>query len=221
VSGLPARARGERRGRGAGAGRRSAAQLSFLPHPSSPFLRPLRRHFLGAHFAEAGPDGNDIQFSNVPMIRMQYRLETLRGELELVRDAVAAGEAARRAAAAAEALARERHQEAPLHRSASVAAADPTLRRQAIVARPRATPAPPAPASGAAAAGGGGGGGGGGGVGALPAALSAARAVTAHAARALVQEEGGGGGGGGAAALLLASASAASAASAAAAPGGP
>lgn len=45
---------------------------------------PWKCHFLGPNYAEPGPEGNDIHFTNVPHIRLQYRLETLRGELELV-----------------------------------------------------------------------------------------------------------------------------------------
>jgi len=52
----------------------------------SGFEYPHKAHFLGANFAEPGPDGNDIHYSNVPFIRTQFRFEALRAELELIRD---------------------------------------------------------------------------------------------------------------------------------------
>ena len=45
---------------------------------------PFKAHFIGAHYAEAGPAGNDILMTNVPYIRLQYRNETLQAELALV-----------------------------------------------------------------------------------------------------------------------------------------
>ena len=52
----------------------------------SGFEYPHKAHFLGSNFAEPGPDGNDIHYSNVPFIRTQFRFEALRAELELIRD---------------------------------------------------------------------------------------------------------------------------------------
>ena len=91
----------------------------------SGFEYPHKAHFLGPNFAEAGPDGNDIHYSNVPYIRLQFRHETLRGELELLRDAVSEGR---------EVAEPELHlaAAAPMHRSASVAP-EATGVRQVIV----------------------------------------------------------------------------------------
>jgi len=111
----------------------------------SGFEYPFKAHFLGANFAEPGPDGNDIHFTNVPYIRTQFRLEALRGELELLRDAVAEAAAGRRAlagggatapvpAAASAASAAVAHP-AVMHRSVSTVAAEAS--RMVIVNRHR------------------------------------------------------------------------------------
>ena len=42
----------------------------------------VKRHWLGAHFEEEGPGGNDITRTNVPNIRVAYRHETLVEELK-------------------------------------------------------------------------------------------------------------------------------------------
>ncbi|PWN45503.1 AMP deaminase [Ceraceosorus guamensis] len=44
----------------------------------------LKRHWLGTHFYKYGPSGNSMAKSNVPDIRMRYREDTLREELDLV-----------------------------------------------------------------------------------------------------------------------------------------
>ena len=49
---------------------------------------PWKAHFLGPNYAEPGPDGNDVHYTNVPHIRLQYRIETLRTELELIHKGV-------------------------------------------------------------------------------------------------------------------------------------
>jgi AMP deaminase len=111
----------------------------------SGFEYPFKAHFLGANFAEPGPDGNDIHFTNVPYIRTQFRLEALRGELELLRDAVAEAATGRRAlagggatapvpAAASAASAAVAHP-AVMHRSVSTVAAEAS--RMVIVNRHR------------------------------------------------------------------------------------
>jgi AMP deaminase len=71
---------------------------------------PWKAHFLGPNYQEPGPDGNDIHFTNVPYIRVQYRFETLRGELELIDGGARAQEEEeeRMAAAAASSLALHR-----------------------------------------------------------------------------------------------------------------
>jgi len=80
----------------------------------SGFEYPHKAHFLGANFAEPGPDGNDIHYSNVPFIRTQFRFEALRAELELIRDG--ADEATNYSSAAAAS--------AKLHKSVSVIASE-------------------------------------------------------------------------------------------------
>ncbi|EPQ28490.1 uncharacterized protein PFL1_03793 [Pseudozyma flocculosa PF-1] len=44
----------------------------------------IKRHWLGPNFQEAGPRGNVVAKSNVPDIRLRFREETLREELELI-----------------------------------------------------------------------------------------------------------------------------------------
>ena len=51
----------------------------------SGYEAPFKAHYIGTAFAEAGPAGNDILMTNVPYIRLQYRMETLHAELALVR----------------------------------------------------------------------------------------------------------------------------------------
>lgn len=50
----------------------------------SGFEAPFKAHWLGPHYTLPGPAGNDINFSNVPYIRTQYRKETLDAELSLL-----------------------------------------------------------------------------------------------------------------------------------------
>ncbi|XP_072321679.1 AMP deaminase 3 [Eucyclogobius newberryi] len=47
-----------------------------------------KQQFIGKNYPKEGPEGNDIQRSNVPQIRMAYRYETLCNELSLLVDAV-------------------------------------------------------------------------------------------------------------------------------------
>ena len=44
----------------------------------------IKRHWIGHHFEEQGVEGNDLEKTNVPDIRINYRQETLNTELELV-----------------------------------------------------------------------------------------------------------------------------------------
>ena len=44
----------------------------------------IKRHWIGKDFEKAGIDGNDVEKTNVPNIRINYRYETLSTELELV-----------------------------------------------------------------------------------------------------------------------------------------
>ena len=52
----------------------------------SGFEYPYKAHFLGPSYADRGPAGNDIDSSNVPYIRLQYRMETLDQELALLEE---------------------------------------------------------------------------------------------------------------------------------------
>ncbi|KAM9352449.1 AMP deaminase 3b isoform 2-T2 [Symphorus nematophorus] len=49
-----------------------------------------KKHFIGSNYLEDGPEGNDIQRTNVAQIRMSYRHETLCNELSFLVDAVKA-----------------------------------------------------------------------------------------------------------------------------------
>ncbi len=44
----------------------------------------IKRHWLGPNFQLPGPRGNVVAKSNVPDIRLRFREETLREELDLV-----------------------------------------------------------------------------------------------------------------------------------------
>lgn len=45
----------------------------------------IKRHWIGKHFEKNGIEGNDQEKTNVPDIRINYRYETLKTELELVK----------------------------------------------------------------------------------------------------------------------------------------
>ena len=45
----------------------------------------IKRHWIGKHFEKEGIEGNDLEKTNVPDIRVNYRYETLKTELELVK----------------------------------------------------------------------------------------------------------------------------------------
>ncbi len=54
----------------------------------SGFEYPFKKHFLGdSYFEHPKPQGNNIELTNVPMIRSMYRYETLCGEFKFLRDA--------------------------------------------------------------------------------------------------------------------------------------
>lgn len=64
-------------------------------HPLSAVLNLLdclqeKKHFIGSNYLQDGPEGNDIQRTNVAQIRMAYRHETLCNELSFLVDAVKA-----------------------------------------------------------------------------------------------------------------------------------
>ena len=68
----------------------SAADMAELARNSvlqSGFEYPYKVHWIGTNYAQGGPDGNDIALTNVPHIRLQFRLETLQQELTSLRDA--------------------------------------------------------------------------------------------------------------------------------------
>lgn len=90
----------------------------------SGFEFPFKAFFIGENFAEPGPRGNDIFLTNVPNIRLQYRLETLRSERALI-------------AAGARAAAERRHPTSMASSSAAAAAAVTTA-----PAKPVATTVP-------------------------------------------------------------------------------
>lgn len=50
----------------------------------SGFEHPFKCHFLGDTYFEAGPDGNNILFTNVPNVRVRFRHESLLSELRVV-----------------------------------------------------------------------------------------------------------------------------------------
>jgi AMP deaminase len=45
----------------------------------------IKRHWLGKNYAKPGVEGNDVEKTNVPDIRVNYRDETLRSELEMIK----------------------------------------------------------------------------------------------------------------------------------------
>ena len=60
----------------------------------SGFEHPFKTHFIGQSYMEPGPLGNDIIFTNVPYIRLQYRVESWRAEVALVQEGASQQEAA-------------------------------------------------------------------------------------------------------------------------------
>ena len=67
--------------------RLSSTDLSELARNSvlqSGFEYPFKAHWVHHEYAKPGPFGNDIKKTNLPIIRLQYRLETLREELALL-----------------------------------------------------------------------------------------------------------------------------------------
>jgi AMP deaminase len=57
------------------------ARMSVL---QSGFEAPFKRHWLGANYTSEGPAGNDINLTNVPSIRLQFRKECLDAERALL-----------------------------------------------------------------------------------------------------------------------------------------
>lgn len=50
----------------------------------SGFEYELKKHWIGHHFNAKGVDGNDLEKTNVPDLRVCYRFETLQTEIELI-----------------------------------------------------------------------------------------------------------------------------------------
>lgn len=62
------------------------AELARNSVLQSGFEYPFKAHWIGANYAEPGPDGNDISLTNLPLIRTQFRLENWAGEVALLRE---------------------------------------------------------------------------------------------------------------------------------------
>merc|ERR1712183_682305 len=56
---------------------RNSVIMSSFPHE-------YKQYWLGPHYMEEGPEGNDIRRTNVPDVRVSYRHETLEAELSMV-----------------------------------------------------------------------------------------------------------------------------------------
>jgi AMP deaminase len=56
---------------------RNSVLMSGLEHP-------IKQHFLGEEYFAEGVHGNDIECSNVPDVRVQFRFETLQEEKKFV-----------------------------------------------------------------------------------------------------------------------------------------
>ncbi|BFZ14415.1 hypothetical protein BsWGS_17454 [Bradybaena similaris] len=50
----------------------------------SGFVHQVKQHWLGPFYQQEGPSGNDVTRSNVPDIRIEYRYDTLVGELKSI-----------------------------------------------------------------------------------------------------------------------------------------
>ena len=67
----------------------SSADMAEIARNSvlqSGFEYPLKAHWIGAEYAIPGPEGNEISLTNLPNIRLQYRLETLKEEVRLLEE---------------------------------------------------------------------------------------------------------------------------------------
>jgi len=58
---------------------RNSVIMSSFPHE-------YKKYWLGPHYMEEGPQGNDIRRTNVPDVRVSYRHETLEAELSMLFD---------------------------------------------------------------------------------------------------------------------------------------
>lgn len=69
----------------------SLAELARNSVKQSGFEMEIKRHWLGQHWYLPGAEGNDINKTNVPNIRLAYRHQTLVGELEMIKGKSIAG----------------------------------------------------------------------------------------------------------------------------------
>ena len=60
------------------------AELSRNSVLQSGFEYPFKAHFIGTEYAIPGPEGNEITLTNLPNIRLQYRIEVLSEELKML-----------------------------------------------------------------------------------------------------------------------------------------
>jgi AMP deaminase len=67
------------------------AELARNSVLQSGFEYPFKARWLGEDFAQPGPDGTRIEQTNLPYVRLQFRLEVLREELQLLGVGVAEG----------------------------------------------------------------------------------------------------------------------------------
>ena len=95
----------------------SAADLCEVARNSvlhSGFPHACKRHWVGGRYWEAGPAGNDIQKTNVPNLRVRFRVDCLWEERAAV-DAGAGAASARAARSAAARAAREAREALMVH----------------------------------------------------------------------------------------------------------
>lgn len=67
----------------------SSCDMSELARNSvimSGFPHEFKQHWIGANYQREGVEGNDVQRTNVPGIRISYRYETLLDELNHLKD---------------------------------------------------------------------------------------------------------------------------------------
>lgn len=63
-------------------------EIAFNSVLMSGFKHHLKQYWMGPKYKEEGVEGNDIRRTNVPDVRVQYRFETLEGELGLISTAI-------------------------------------------------------------------------------------------------------------------------------------
>jgi AMP deaminase len=60
------------------------AEISRNSVLQSGFEYPFKAHWIGPEYAIPGPEGNEITLTNLPNIRLQYRMEVLHEELKIL-----------------------------------------------------------------------------------------------------------------------------------------